>query len=68
MAGVSIALDLALFDRAGILVDLVRLEPCAAGAACVEYLATWPVAWALELPAGRVPLLEGDELHVLEPP
>lgn len=53
MKDTLVPLDVAFFDRAGILVDALTMEPCEADP-CPVYLASEAFAWALETPAGSL--------------
>ncbi|MCB2224636.1 MAG: DUF192 domain-containing protein [Actinobacteria bacterium] len=51
MKDTLIPLDIAFFDAAGALVDLLAMVPCEAGP-CPYYRAAGPYRWAVEVPAG----------------
>jgi uncharacterized protein len=57
MKDTPVAIDIAFFDSAGILVDAFHMDPCVQDP-CRQYSASAPFAWALETPAGSL-----DELR-----
>lgn len=60
-----VPLDIAFFDRDGILVDALTMEPCDEDP-CPVYLASGPFAWALETPAGSLGELSSDVRLVVD--
>jgi uncharacterized membrane protein (UPF0127 family) len=65
MLGVPIALEIAYFDPAGRLVEIDRMEPCAAEP-CAIYDASEPYRWVLETEVGTLRAAPGAQL-VAEP-
>lgn len=54
MRNTLIGLDLILFDREGSYLETLRMVPCT-GEPCPVYRPSRPYAYALEVPAGRLP-------------
>jgi hypothetical protein len=66
MLGVLIPLDISFIDPSGLVVDRIEMPLCPADdqakRSCPLYAARARFRWALETPAGRIVLPEGERI------